>query len=273
MLVCFTNCLSEGVQMNWNGTGMSVGRVTQRTLTRRETLQALAVMATAAILPLRVAAEEAGKGTAPTTANAWPVEAETKAVAERLMAFTEDWRFYRGDAAGANAAGFDDSAWRLLDVPHDWSIEDLPGAGDGAGDEGKGAIWSEGTNPLRTGPFDANASEGQIATGWTVGGVGWYRKTFDKPEIPSGGRAELRFEGVYMNCDVWINGTHLGNHPYGYTPFALDVTPNLLAGKNTVAVRVNNTGRNSRWYSGSGIFRKVWLSVSGELRIPELDRK
>jgi len=145
----------------------------------------------------------------------------------------------------------------------------LPSGGDDAKDDGRGAIWSEGTNPLRTGPFDANASEGQIATGWTVGGVGWYRKTFDKPEIPMGGKAELRFEGVYMNCDVWMNGTRLGNHPYGYTPFSFDVTPHLKDGKNTVAVRVNNTGRNRRWYSGSGIFRKVWLSVAGELRIPQ----
>ena len=115
--------------------------------------------------------------------------------------------------------------------------------------------------PLHTGPFDLYASEGQVSTGWTVGGMGWYRKTFDKPQVPPGGKAELRFEGVYMNCDVWLNGAHLGNHPYGYTEFAFDATPHLKDGKNTVAVRVNNTGRNSRWYSGSGIFRKVWLGV------------
>ncbi len=71
-----------------------------------------------------------------------------------------------------------------------------------------------------------------------------------------------------MNCDVWLNGTHLGNHPYGYTEFAYDITSALKDGQNTLAVRVNNTGRNSRWYSGSGIFRKVWLSTVGELRIP-----
>ena len=114
---------------------------------------------------------------------------------------------------------------------------------------------------MHAGPFDLYASEGQVSTGWTVGGMGWYRKTFDKPQVPPGGKAELRFEGVYMNCDVWLNGAHLGNHPYGYTEFAFDATPHLKDGKNTVAVRVNNTGRNSRWYSGSGIFRKVWLGV------------
>src|SRR5581483_4548458 len=102
----------------------------------------------------------------------------------------------------------------------------------------------------------------------TVGGVGWYRKIFDKPDLPPGGKAELRFEGVYMNSDVWVNGVHLGNHPYGYTEFAYDITPHLKDGKNVVAVKVNNAGKNSRWYSGSGIFRKVWLNVYGDLRIP-----
>lgn len=72
-----------------------------------------------------------------------------------------------------------------------------------------------------------------------------------------------------MNSDVWINGTHLGNHPYGYTPFAYDLTPHLKEGTNVIAVRVNNTGKNSRWYSGSGTFRKVWLAINNNLRIPE----
>ena len=72
-----------------------------------------------------------------------------------------------------------------------------------------------------------------------------------------------------MNCDVWLNGSQLGNHPYGYTEFAFDITPHLKDGRNTVAVpRRTIRGRNSRWYSGSGIFRKVWLNVAGELRIP-----
>ena len=255
--------------MKGNRAGVNVRTASELSLTRREALQGLASVAATAMLPLGAAAEKARKGAAAAGGSAWPAEAEIKAVAERLRIFTQDWRFYRGDTTGADAAGFDDSAWRLLDVPHDWSIEDLPGGGDDAKDDGRGAIWSEGTNPLRTGPFDANASEGQIATGWTVGGVGWYRKTFDKPEIPVGGKAELRFEGVYMNCDVWMNGTRPGNHPYGYTPFSFDVTSHLKDGKNTIAVRVNNSGRNSRWYSGSGIFRKVWLSVAGELRIPQ----
>ena len=226
-------------------------------LTRREALQGMAGLAAAAMLPISGAAERAQK-----SATRWPVDAFGDS--RRMQPFNDDWRFHRGEAQGAEAEGFDDSGWRTLDVPHDWSIEDLltPAA------ESPDAIWSGGDTPLRTGPFDVYASEGQIATGWTVGGVGWYRRTFDKPQVAPGGKAELRFEGVYMNCDVWLNGAHLGNHPYGYTEFAFDLSPHLKDGNNTVAIRVHNTGRNSRWYSGSGIYRKVWLNVAGDLRIP-----
>jgi len=239
-----------------NGTGAC--KIGSMELTRREALQGLAGVAAAALLPVVATAEKAKKGS-PTP---WPQDVIKISGAQ---SFTADWRFHRGDVEGAEASAFDDQAWRVLDVPHDWSIEDLPGGQL----EGQGAIWTDGTSPLKTGPFDVLASEGQISTGWTVGGLGWYRKAFDKPEVPPGGKVELRFAGVYMNCDLWINGTHLGNHPYGYTPFAFDVTPHLKDGKNVVAVKVNNTGRNSRWYSGSGIFRKVWVSVAGDLRIPE----
>ena len=230
----------------------------ENTLTRREALQGMAGLAATAMMPLSAATTIGVKG----EAAVWPKDAKAF---DRMLAFNDDWRFHRGAVEGADAAGFDDSGWRLLDVPHDWSIEDIPGDTDA----GQGAIWSEGTNPIRTGPFDMYESEGRGATGWAVGGVGWYRKTFVKPQsLSPGGRAELRFEGVYMNCDVWVNGAHLGSHPYGYTEFAFDLTTHLRDGRNTVAVRVNNTGRNSRWYSGSGIFRKVWLMVTGNLRIP-----
>ncbi|MGB8029911.1 MAG: glycoside hydrolase family 2 TIM barrel-domain containing protein [Terracidiphilus sp.] len=185
--------------------------------------------------------------------------------ANRDRPFNTDWRFYRGDAPGAEQPGFDDSAWRTLDVPHDWSIEDLPEIAD----QDRGGIWTEGTNPTRVGPFDLYASEGQAATGWVVGGVGWYRKTFNAPKIPPSGKAEIRFEGVYMNSDVWLNGTLLGNHPYGYTGFTYNLTPYLTPGTNIIAVRAKSTGQNSRWYSGSGIFRKVSLNVVGALRIVE----
>jgi beta-galactosidase len=254
-MVCFEK---ECASMRQNETSDTANHLA---LTRREALQGIAGLTAASLLPVNSAAKPVQKHS-----NAWPSDTELATMLKnRLIPFTENWRFHRGDAQGAEAASFDDSAWRTLDIPHDWSIEDLPSVSD----EGKGAIWSDGTNPLRVGPFDVFESEGQISTGWTVGGVGWYRRSFDKPALPKDGRAELRFEGVYMNCDVWLNGTQLGKHPYGYTPFAFDLTPHLKEGSNTIAVRVNNTGRNSRWYSGSGIFRKVWLALDGDLRIPE----
>jgi beta-galactosidase len=228
------------------------------TLNRREALQGMAGLTAASLLPAQSASKSAHT-------SAWPPAADLATlIKNRLLPFTDDWRFHRGDVSGAEAASFDDSAWRTLDIPHDWSIEDLPSASD----EDRSTIWSEGTSPLRVGPFDAYKSEGQISTGWTVGGVGWYRKSFQMP-TPKPGTAEVRFEGVYMNCDVWINGTHLGNRPYGYTPFAFDLTPHLKDGTNVIAVRVRNTGRNSRWYSGSGIFRKVWLASNSDIRIPD----
>lgn len=124
------------------------------TITRREALQGLAGVAAAAVVPLGAVAEKSKKP----AAFVWPEDA-AKTFAP--ISFTEDWRFYRGDAPGAEAAAFDDSAWRALGVPHDWSIEDLPEEPGG-----DGAIWSQGINPLRTGPFDVYASEGQISTGW-----------------------------------------------------------------------------------------------------------
>jgi beta-galactosidase len=215
-------------------------------------------VAVAAILPASAGAE----GSDGQTANPRPMGGP--ASSGYSQPFNENWRFFHGDASGADAVEFDDSAWRTLDVPHDWSIEDRPASTNEASD----AVWASTSDPLRTGPFDMYKSAGEGATGWTVGGVGWYRKTFTQAQLPPGGNAELRFEGVYMNCDVWANGAHLGNHPYGYTEFAFDITPHLKDGRNTVSVRVNNAGRNSRWYSGSGIFRKVWLDVTGDLRIP-----
>jgi beta-galactosidase len=152
------------------------------------------------------------------------------------------WKFNLGDPRGAEAAAFDDGAWRKLDLPHDWSIE---------------------------GPFDqANASGGE--GGYVTTGVGWYRKTFATPDALADRKAVVEFDGVYMNSDVWLNGHHLGNWPYGYASFHYDLTPFLSpAGKtNVLAVRVDNSKQpNSRWYSGSGIYRHVWLTVTDPLHV------
>jgi beta-galactosidase len=168
----------------------------------------------------------------------------------RGQPFDLGWRFHRGEGVGFEAPGLDDSGWRRVDLPHDWSIEDLAApAGRAPGDV--------------VGPFDRQA-EGKTATGFTVGGEGWYRKRF-RLAAPTPGRVEVLFEGVYMDSEVWLNGHRVGAHTNGYTPFAYDLTPHLSpSGENVLAVRVRNLGRNSRWYSGSGIYRHVWLDVLPE---------
>lgn len=311
--------------------------------------------------------------------------------------FDDDWRFLRGDAPGGEQVAFDDSAWRTLDVPHDWSIEDLPpktdtvpeldavtgewlfqkgddsawsergfndsdwqkvtlpaaweehsdytdenvygwfrrkvdipadlkgrefillmgyiddvdevflngerigGSGSfppgyqtaynvdrryrvpaslvrGDGTDvlavrvfdsaGGGGIVSAGVESERIGPFDAAESPSKHYNGNTVGGIGWYRKHFTLDE--SGKQVAVRFDGVYRNAQVWLNGNLLGEHPYGYTAFEFDLTPYLKeAGEeNVLAVKVRNTGRSTRWYSGSGIYRQVTLSVTDPVHIP-----
>ncbi|MEO8615243.1 MAG: glycoside hydrolase family 2 TIM barrel-domain containing protein [Luteolibacter sp.] len=317
---------------------------------------------------------------------------------DRERSFDSGWRFLRADAPGAEAPGFDDSGWRSLDVPHDWSIEDLPTGGkspvpelpvvtgqwrfqkgdktewkvpvfdDGKwqlvtlpdtwehhsdyqdynaygwfrrrleipaeckgkdfdlllgriddvdetflngkriggtgsfppdfstawseqrryrvpaslvrGDgsdmlavrvfdqSGNGGIFEAAAKTIRVGPFDPGQSQGAGYTGHVVGGTGWYRKHFKLDEANK--RVAVRFDGVYMNADVWINGQLLGNHPYGYTGFEFDLTPHLKpAGQeNVIAVRVRNEGKNSRWYSGSGIYRHVWITGIDPVHVP-----
>ncbi len=325
--------------------------------------------------------------------------ATTAVINIRDQSFDSGWRFLRADAPGAEAAAFDDSQWRVLDVPHDWSIEDLPPReGPGAelsvvpgdwrfqkGDDaawkarefddsgwqtvtlpdnwerhsdykadnvygwfrrhleipvdckgkdfdlllgciddvdetflngeriggtgsfppnfqiawdtqrryrvpasfvrgdgsdvlavrvydqgGNGGIYEAGVKAARVGPFDTTESKGGASTGHVVGGTGWYRKHFTLTAAEQGRRVAVRFDGVYMNADFWINGQPLGNHPYGYTSFEFDLTPHLKpAGQeNILAVRVRNEGKNSRWYSGSGIFRHVWLTATEPIHVP-----
>ncbi|QOY90713.1 glycoside hydrolase family 2 TIM barrel-domain containing protein [Paludibaculum fermentans] len=198
-----------------------------------------------------------------------PAAAAPTAVAppKRNQGFDEDWRFLRADAPGAEQPAFNDSAWRTLSLPHDWSVEDLPPRP--AHGNGEGVLWGTAGLPTRVGPFDTDLSAGGRDTGWFVGGTGWYRKHFRVDALPPGGQVEIVFDGVYMNSDVWLNGQLLGNQPYGYTTFAYDLTPHLSRnGANILAVRVRNEGRNSRWYSGSGIYRHVWLNTTAGVRIP-----
>jgi beta-galactosidase len=173
-------------------------------------------------------------------------------VSNRIIPLDNNWLFTRESVSNAELADYNDSNWRLVDLPHDWSIEDLP-------NQTPGNI---------TGPFDKN-SIGSSPTGFTIGGIGWYRKKFVTAKAQQNKLVSIYFDGVYMNSDVWLNGHHLGNHPYGYTPFLFDLTPYLKPSgqKNVLAVRVRNEGQNTRWYSGSGIYRHVSLITTDSVHI------
>jgi beta-galactosidase len=170
----------------------------------------------------------------------------------RAISFNKNWLFLRDSVAGAEQSQYNDVNWRSVNLPHDWSIEDLPNQ----------------KPDTVSGPFYRN-SIGQSATGFTVGETGWYRKKFVTERSFQNRLVSIHFDGVYMDSDVWLNGQHLGNYPYGYTPFYYDLTPYLKpAGQeNVLSVRVRNEGKNSRWYSGSGIYRNVHLTVTEPVHV------
>lgn len=161
----------------------------------------------------------------------------------RRQDFNFDWTFLKSDAPGPEKPEFDASAWRKLDLPHDWSIE---------------------------GPWDAANRTGGPG-GFYPAGIGWYRKTFTLPESARGKKISIEFGGIYMNSDVYINGQHLGHWPFGYTTFNYDLSAHLKFGDNqtnTIAVRVDCSNQpSSRWYSGAGIYRDVYLTTTDPLRV------
>lgn len=153
--------------------------------------------------------------------------------------FTEGWRFLQADAPNAQRPGFDDSAWQAVTLPHDWAI---------------------------AGSVDPNNPSGQ-GGGFFPAGIGWYRKTFTFSPSP-GRQTFIVFDGVMANSDVYLNGALLGHHPYGYTSFYYDLTPHLHAGKNIIAVRVDDSQQPaSRWYPGAGINRQVRLVTVSNIHI------
>lgn len=151
------------------------------------------------------------------------------------------WKFFLGDPSGAEAPSFVDTSWRTVDLPHDWSIESKPDKDNPSGAGG----------------------------GFFPGGIGWYRETFHAPEAWKGKRVSVEFDGVYRDATVYLNGHKLGTHPYGYTAFMFDLTPELsIGGANVLAVRVDNSAQpNSRWYSGSGIYRHVRVLVTNATHV------
>ncbi len=162
--------------------------------------------------------------------------------------FDKDWRFHLAEEPTGfwsewMTRSFDDRSWRRLDLPHDWSIEL---------------------------PRDPNGPSGPEG-GHFVGGVGWYRKRFHVPESWRGKRVAVRFEGVFKNAEFWVNDHYVGQHPYGYSSFTVDLTRYLDTGaENVLVVRVDTSApKHSRWYSGSGIYRHVWLLVTDLAHIAE----
>ena len=162
-------------------------------------------------------------------------------LARHRQNFDTDWRFILADTATMANPDYNDSFWRQLDVPHDWAIEGDFYAGNPSG-AGGGAL---------------------------PGGVGWYRKHFVvKSEEVKSEKFFLEFDGVYMNSTVYVNGQKVGFRPYGYSSFEYDITPYVREGENVVAVRVDNSDQpNSRWYSGCGIYRHVWLTKTNPIHV------
>jgi beta-galactosidase len=150
------------------------------------------------------------------------------------------WKFTLGDPPQAESPRFDDSAWRQLDVPHDWSIE---------------------------GPWKPDNPSGR-AGGFAPIGIGWYRKSFRLPPELAGKRLYLDFDGVFNRADVWVNGQKVGHNENGYVSFECDITPWARTNRdNVIAVRVDNLKQASRWYTGSGIYRHVWLVATDPVHV------
>ena len=156
----------------------------------------------------------------------------------REIPLNQNWKFNRGECPQANEKDFDDTSWRTLNLPHDWSIEGRPEANEPSGNDG----------------------------GYYPAGSGWYRKTFRFTPDSLKPATTILFDGVYQGAEVYVNGEKAGGRPYGYSAFSIDISQWLKKGDNTLAVHVDNSRqKNCRWYSGSGIYREVRL-----IRTPEV---
>lgn len=197
--------------------------------------------------------------------------------AQRKQSFDEGWRFHRGEVVNAEIVNGDDSSWREVIVPHDFSMEPVAYTHDYREQTPEWSNW-------QVGPF-SRLSIGDSDSGQTVGGTGWYRKTF---RLPSASVDEairqklfrLRFDGVYNQAEVWVNGKKAAMNVFGYMPFVVDLNAILQdeANRNkhderlvTIAVKTANEGLNCRWYTGSGIYRHVWLETTNRLHLDEWD--
>jgi beta-galactosidase len=171
------------------------------------------------------------------------------------LPFNDGWSFVRAGAHSKTLPGSTE-AWRKIDIPHDYSIE-------------SGFISPEIKKADRKRTIgELGLYLGKASTGYLPGGLAWYKKSFSLPEKYKDKRVEILFDGVNVESDVWINGTHLGFRPYGYIPFHYDLTPYLKFGEeNIITVKTDNRLK-SRWYAGSGIYRPVKLIITDKVFIP-----
>lgn len=157
---------------------------------------------------------------------------------QNKILFNDQWKFHLGDVTDGAAISFNDQKWKDVTLPHDWTV---------------------------AGPF---AKQWASATGYLPGGIGWYRKTFQLPTEDEKTKWTIYFDGVYKNAEVWINGHHLGKRPNGFISFYYDLSPYLKSGNNVLAVKVDHREfADSRWYTGSGIYRNVYLLKQNRLHI------
>ncbi|MEO6719544.1 MAG: glycoside hydrolase family 2 TIM barrel-domain containing protein, partial [Ferruginibacter sp.] len=168
---------------------------------------------------------------------------QVQAQVRSKISFDNNWKFILDSVNDYSKLSANVKSWRTLNVPHDWSIEL---------------------------PFDSTSPTGN-GGGALRGGMGWYTKEFTMPVADSGRRISIHFDGVYCRSTVWLNGHLLGHRPNGYISFSYDLTPFLNYGKgNIIVVKVNNNEQpNSRWYSGSGIYRKVWLQKTNKIAVAD----
>ncbi len=170
----------------------------------------------------------------------------------REMLINEGWKFAPTELNGAELMDYDDTDWKLVDLPHDFSLIPLPG----------------GDNDEQIGPF-SKQSPGRNATGHVMGGTGWYRKIITTDKNFEGKLVKISFDGTYNETKVWVNGIMVGNHVNGYCPYYYDITSALkpVGEDNIIAVRCRNNGRNTHWYSGAGIYRDVKLEMFDPIHV------
>ena len=196
----------------------------------------LSLLMVISLLPATALAAEAGT----IAGDAETVTVSSNAAAERETNFNEGWKFYLGASSTAQNVNFDDSSWKSVTLPHDFSIS------------------------------QSYTTSGEAESGFLPGGTGWYRKTFTLPESSAGKTLLLNFDGVYSDAYVYVNGIQVGEHHYGYTSFAFDISDYVTcdgATENVVAVKAVNTIPSSRWYSGSGIYRDVTLITTDPVHV------